>query len=150
MKDRRGDALVWYGTMKTLLPVIFAFVMLYSLSSFLQPYQYQGFQPLSLFYTIFLVYIGITFVLESLFVVPHAKIALGLIPFVIMIGLAISSFVFAFLLFTGVYDGIGDNTLNGYLTFTLVIALAMYVFHGREEFFHHRRFSTFLKAELFR
>lgn len=136
--------------MKTLLPVVFTFFMLYSLSSFLQPYQYAGYQPLPLFYAIFLSYIGLTFILEALFVAPHAKIALGLLPFILMIGLAITSFVFAGLIWTGLYDGIGDNTLNGYLTFTLIIALGMYIFHGREEFFHHRRFSEAIKQSLFR
>lgn len=149
MKDHRASAIIWYGVLKTALPLGFAFIMLYSLSSFLQPYQYGGFQPLPLIYAYFLSYTGFTLILEALFVAPHSKIALGALAFGILLGLAGSCFVFAGLLFTGIYDGIGDNTLNGWLTGTLVVAFFMYMLQGREEFFHKRRFSEGIKAGLF-
>ena len=100
-------------------------------------------------YAIFLTYTGITLILEALFVAPHTKIALGAISFGILLGLALSCFFFAFMIGTGLYDGIGDNAMNGWLTLTLVIALGMYVLHGREEFFHKRRYSEGIKAGLF-
>lgn len=140
-KARQGTISFWELTLARLFPIIFSGGAFILISPWTAQYRWIAGNPTTVLYGWLFLYIGGVFVIEFFRALGPAvggKSIGASYASVLFIGFFVACFAIGGAIISGFYQ-FTDGNVNEIISVLLILAIGMFLFHGREEIFHGRR-----------